>query len=160
MRHYLLLATVAFGLGCTPALAFTANPKFDPSGGASLECAIVGVTPKSALGDDPAYKVNVYLGYDDKHVFDTLNVYYTLVSGRLIDRTKQYSNAKTWEADGSDWYWKGTQGKSRMTGHLYHRDNHYSNVWKYQEDLFVDGKHKMTSLAYCHEDDVKEGDGE
>jgi hypothetical protein len=88
-----LLAGAAV-LVALPAFAFNAappKPAFDPAAGASLECAIVKLMPASAGGRDPVYKVNVNLTYDQSRTFQSLDVYHTLVSGRSVDRSQQYT---------------------------------------------------------------------
>jgi hypothetical protein len=149
------LIAFALTLGLTDAaMAFDAFPQgrppapplFDPSNGASLECAIVRHTPDRDR--DPPYKITINLGVD-RGVFQSLNVYYTLVSGRSVDRSEQYKNGITWTAMPKtyDWYWGGTRGNVRTVGHLYHNER---DGWMYQETIVEPGR-TYQMRADCHE---------
>jgi hypothetical protein len=143
----------AAALVALPAFAFNAappKPAFDPTGSAYLECAIVKLMPAGAAGRDPVYKVNINLNYDQNHAFQSLDVYHTLVSGRSVDRSQQYTDGATWTSlpKTNDWFWQGKRGTSRMLGHLYHNER---DGWMYVEDLFESGRHTMQAVADCHE---------
>jgi hypothetical protein len=142
-----LVALPAFAFNIAPP-----KPAFDATGGAHLECAIVRLMPASSAGRDPVYKVNVNLTYDQSRRFQGLDVYHTLVSGRSVDRSQQYTDGTTWASlpKTYDWFWQGKRGTSRMLGHLYHNER---DGWMYVEDLFEGGRHTMQSVADCHEVD-------
>ena len=147
-----LLAGAAV-LVALPAFAFNAappKPAFDATAGAYLECAIVRLMPASAAGRDPVYKVNINLTYDQNRMFQSLDVSHTLVSGRSVDRSQQYTDGTTWTSMPKtyDWFWQGKRGTSRMLGHLYHNER---DGWMYVEDLFESGRYTMQSVADCHE---------
>ena len=152
MKKLTVAAVMATSLAL-PAFAFNAappKPPFDPTDGAYLECAIVKLMPPSAAGRDPVYKVNINLTYDQSRTFQSLEVYHTLVSGRSVDRSQQYTDGTTWTSQPKtyDWFWQGKRGTSRMLGHLYHNKR---DGWMYVEDLFDSGRHSMQSVADCHE---------
>ena len=143
----------AAALVALPAFAFNAappKPAFNPTSGAYLECAIVRLMPASAAGRDPVYKVNINLTYDQNRTFQSLDVSHTLVSGRSVDRSQQYTDGTTWTSlpKSYDWFWRGKRGTSQMLGHLYHNER---DGWMYVEDLFESGRHTMQSVADCHE---------
>ena len=146
----LFMATCAVMALSSTAHAFTAAPKFDPTEGKVLECAIVKLMPASTAGRDPVYKVNVSLTYNDSSEFKGLDVFHTLVSGKSVNRTTQYANGTTWTSmpKTHDWYWQGDRGTSRMVGHLYHNSR---DGWMYTEDLFEHGRQTMHAVADCHE---------
>ena len=154
----LFLTTCAVLAMASTAHAFSAappKPAFVPTDGAALECAVVKLLPASAAGRDPVYKINVGLTYNDDGVFKGLDVFHTLVSGRSVNRSDQYTNGTTWTLPPKtkDWYWRGTRGTSTMVGHLYHNER---DGWMYTEELFEHGRLTMQSTADCHE--AKEGD--
>jgi hypothetical protein len=106
--------------------------------------------PASAAGRDPVYKVNINLTYDQSRTFQSIDVYHTLVSGRSVDRSQQYTDGATWTSMPKtyDWFWRGERGTSLMLGHLYHNER---DGWMYVEDLFESGRHSTQSVAGCHE---------
>ena len=146
----LLLTTCAVLAMAGTAHAFSAAPPFNPTDGAVLECATVKLIPASAAGNDPVYKTNINLTYNDAGTFAGLDVFHTLVSGRMMNRTDQYNSGTTWTLmpKTNDWYWKGNRGTSIMVGHLYHNQR---DGWMYVEDLFEHGRHTMQAVADCHE---------
>ena len=93
MKKLTVAAVIATALAL-PAFAFNAAPSFDPTDGAYLECAIVKLMPPSPAGRDPVYKVNIKLTYDQNRTFQSIEVYHTLVSGRSVDRSQQYTTAR------------------------------------------------------------------
>ena len=151
MRTRLLTTTAAAGL-CLfaySAQAFQAAPPpkpFSANESKSLECAIVQHTPERDR--DPAYKINIFLEIENG-VFKSLDVNYTLVSGRYIQRSQQYQNGKTWTAmpRALDWYWAGSLGQAFTQGHLYHNDR---DGWMYAEQITGPGS-RYQMLADCHE---------
>jgi hypothetical protein len=149
MKRVLLTTAAAICLIATSAHAFQAAPPpvpFSVQESKHLECAIVRHTPD--YDRDPAYKVNIDLGIDNG-IFRSLDVTYTLVSGRIADRTEQYQNGRTWTSMPRtyDWYWAGTRGQVLMQGHLYHNDR---DGWMYAEGL-AGPRSTYQMLADCHE---------
>ena len=143
-------AAAALCLFAYSANAFVAAPPpkpFNPSEGAVLECAIVRHTPDRDR--DPPYKVsiNLHVAYG---TFNALDVGYTLVSGRTVDRSTQYQNGRTWTAMPRtlDWYWAGSRGGVTINGHLYHNDR---DGWMYTETIYSSNRMVYQMLADCHE---------
>ena len=141
-----LTAAAAMCLFAYNAQAFQVAPPFSVQESKHLECAIVQHTPDR--GRDPAYKVTVDLQVNNG-VFQALDVGYTLVSGRFVDRSTQYRNGKTWTAmpRALDWYWAGNYGQAYTQGHLYHNDR---DGWMYYETISGPGSFYQM-LADCHE---------
>jgi hypothetical protein len=131
------------------ANAFVAAPPpkpFNASEGAVLECAIVRHTPDRDR--DPAYKVgvNLHVAYGK---FNQLDVNYTLVSGRTVDRSEQYQNGRTWQTPGYlEWNWAGSRGNVTVNGRLYHNDR---DGWMYTETIYSSNRMVYQMLADCHE---------
>jgi hypothetical protein len=140
----LMTALLMVGLSA-PAYAFNVKPPFDAREGAYLECSIVQHSPDRDR--DPAYKINIELSVSNGN-FQALNVTYTLVSGRIVDRTEQYPDGTTWTAMPRtlDWYWAGTHKDYNTQGHLYHND---SDGWMYTETI-SSRYHTYHMLADCH----------
>jgi hypothetical protein len=133
------------------AQAFQAAPPpkpFSADDSKFLECAIVRQTPDRDR--DPPYKINIGLQIENG-VFQSLDVTYTLVSGRTADRSQQYQNGRTWTAMPRtyDWYWVGSRGQTSTQGHLYHNDR---DGWMYAEQITGPGT-SYQMLADCHEAD-------
>ena len=155
-----LLTTTAAAALCLfaySANAFVAAPPpapFNPSNGANLECAIVRHTPDRDR--DPAYKVsvNLHMAYGK---FNQLDVGYTLVSGRSVDRSDQYQNGRTWQTPGFlEWNWAGSRGNVTVNGRLYHNDR---DGWMYSENIFANGRLTYQMLADCHEAEGEDAGG-
>ena len=150
MKRLLMATAAAIGLFATSAQAFQAAPQpFQPNlrESKNLECAIVAHTPDRDR--NPAYKVTVTLGIEDG-VFQSLDVYYTLVNGREVSRTEQYRDGRTWTEMPrlKSWYWSGTyRGVARTTGHLIHNER---DGWMYSEEI-INGRSRYRMLADCHE---------
>jgi hypothetical protein len=149
MKRVLLTTAAAIGLFATSAHAFVAAPPpkpFSASEGAVLECAIVRHTPDRER--DPAYKVgvNLQVAYGK---FNQLDVNYTLVSGRTVDRSEQYQNGRTWQTPGYlEWNWAGSRGNVTVNGRLYHNDR---DGWMYAETIYSSNRMVYQMLADCHE---------
>ena len=110
-----------------------------------LECAIVRGKGQES---DPPYKIEINLRINDGQ-FEGIDVTYTLVSGRRIDRSDQYkTNVRVWTSmpRTKDWYWSGERGRLHNVGHLYHNDK---DGWMYSEAITSSGsRHEMR--ADCH----------
>jgi hypothetical protein len=151
MRTRLLTTTGAavLCLFAYSAQAFQAAPPpspFNANESKSLECAIVRHTPERDR--DPAYKITIFLQIEDG-TFKSLDVGYTLVSGRYVDRSRQYENGRTWTAmpRALHWYWAGSRGQTSIQGHLYHNQR---DGWMYYEQIVAPGNNYQM-LADCHE---------
>jgi hypothetical protein len=146
-----LLTTTAAAALCLfaySANAFVAAPPpapFNANYGAALECSIVRHTPDRDR--DTAYKVNIILDVDNG-IFRALNVGYTLVSGRFVDRSSQYQNGRTWQTPHYlEWNWAGSRGHTTINGRLYHNDR---DGWMYTESIFENNRLTYQMLADCH----------
>jgi hypothetical protein len=158
MKRLARYVTMGCGIGafaitglflCNTAIAFEAAPPvlpFSVQDGAYLECAIVKHTADHDR--DPPFKINIGLRVNNG-TFEGLDVTYTLVSGRVVDRSQQYLNGKTWTAMPRtyDWWWGGTRGNVTNVGHLYHNDR---DGWMYNENI-TDPRGLYQMLADCHE---------
>jgi hypothetical protein len=150
MKRVLLATAAAIGLFATSANAFQAAPQLAQPNlryGKYLECAIVRHTPDR--DSNPAYKVSIAFGIDEG-VFQSLDVYYTLVNGREVNRSEQYVNGRTWTDMPrlKNWYWAGTRGSVAMVGNLYHNER---DGWMYREQIVQNGRLTYQMLADCHE---------
>ena len=131
------------------ATAFEAAPPVPPFSAQDskyLECAIVRHT--ADRDRDPPYKINIGLRINNGN-FQGLDVTYTLISGRVVDRSAQYQNGSTWTSMPRtfDWFWAGTRGNIRNQGHLYHNER---DGWMYTETI-TDPGGVYQMLADCHE---------
>jgi hypothetical protein len=151
LRKLLLIGATA-PITATTAQAFEATrptPPFSVQDSVFLECAIV---KHSADRDrNPPYKSTISLRIEDGK-FLGLDVYYTLQSGRVVDRSSQYQDGTTWTLMPRtyDWFWYGTREKDGTQysnqGHLYHNDR---DGWMYTET--ITGRHESYHLtADCH----------
>jgi hypothetical protein len=144
-----LLTTTAAAAMCLTAVsaqAFQVAKPFKVQGYTSLECAIVRHTPDRSANQ--AYKVNIGLNIGNG-VFQGLDVGYTLVNGRNVDRSAQYQNGRTWQKPGFvEYYWAGTRGNVAVNGKLFHNDR---DGWMYSESIITNGRLVYQMLADCHE---------
>ncbi len=146
----LAISTIATGLFVYgKATAFEATrppPPFSVEDSTYLECAIVRHTPDRDR--DPPYKINIGLRINNGR-FEGLDVSYTLTSGRVVDRSVQYQNGRTWTSMPRtlDWYWAGTRGNVSNLGHLYHNER---DGWMYTETITAP-RSVYRMIADCHE---------
>jgi hypothetical protein len=149
------LAATSFAHARVHHAAFhAAPPPPQLTGFTALECSIVREQPKSRDDKNPVYKINVGLTKDDSGKFDSFDVIHTLRSGKLVDRSEQYSGANIWQTKGRpEWFWKGYRGENQMVGMVYHNDR---DGWMYRETISAGGRVAYEMLADCHQ--VEDGD--
>ena len=131
------------------------KPAFDIDNGIFLECAIV--KHSADHGRNPAYKIQVSIRADQGK-FQGLDVFYTMQSGQVFNRTEQHPDGTTWTSmpKSFDWFWAGDRNptKHSQVGHLYHN---FRDGWVYTEDIPKHhGGYHMT--ANCHESNAPEED--
>ena len=113
----------------------------------SLECAIIEATDYDR--NDPVYKIEVNLNFDDSSNLKELFVMHTATSGKTYVRSDQYRNGRIWQRPGkTDWFWSGDRDRGHMTGEVWRTPD---LKWFYTEErINGNGRVEYHMAAACH----------
>jgi len=134
-------------LALTAANAFERTPPETPFG--SYECV-----PIKRVGQDdpdPVYKVEVNLTGDDKGMLSSMDVFHTTVSGKIYNRSTQFTvdATLTQVAGHLEYRWSGTRSNSAysMVGVMAKPEG---KAWQYTETFYNRGKQTYAMISVCH----------
>jgi hypothetical protein len=102
--------------------------------------------------NDPIYKINIVLSFNDDNKLSEMTVTHTAVSGKSYQRSDQYTNSSLIKTpDKLEIYWRGYWRKDSsvlMLGHFWYEDS--DRRWYYQELQSKNGYPQNSMTAICN----------